>query len=501
MATKEKMSVEYEARIKDSQRGEKFDAMSRASKNALAAILSEDSERLKKLAGRAQLRGLGKIMGGINGELAPHLLSTAAALGWVEGVRILSSLDNQWGASEVNWKTLLPSALGESHDRRPSKFGSAPKNAPYRPLGFACISGSVECAREIIETQWGERRFLTEDDYCWRDQSTLGLLVEHGGGLPLEAYIDAVRGISPPDAISAMAALESLLDGAEGAEAENRAEAEVAQTLSLLIKHGMSIEPKRRALDDQEYDRVEWCFSLWAKSLRESRVGLVEVFIKGGVIVDGPPGHHPLAAAAGQECPARQAQSAQVIKMLIGALPPLTMDNRVGILALERAVDASNWPAATALAEAMSIGADSKDRLIRMAAMRGGQEELCARMALSHLPIEDQAEKSNKASEGEKSIAELAWRREQALGRMREANAYLEAVEGMARRLGFRDQNQKGRPTGPLAGDSQPKNKEEGGDERLDKIKARAAKARADAFLAAGRDGVPKALAGPRGTR
>lgn len=500
MAT-DKNSIEYEAMLINLQKGGKFDAMSRASKSALAAILSKDSGRLKKLAERAQLKGFGKIMGGMNGELAPHLLSTAAALGWLEGVRILSPLDNQWGALEVNWRTRLPSALGESSERRPPTFGSAP-NAPYRPLGFACISGSVDCALEIIEAQRGERRCLTEDDYCWhRDQSTLGLLVTHGGGLPLKAYIDAVGGISAPDAVSAMAALESLLDGADGAEAENRAEAEVAQTLSLLIKHGMSIEPKRRALDDQEYDRVEWCFSLWAKSLRESRVGLVEVFLKGGIIVDGPPGHHPLAAAAGQECPARQAQSAEVIKMLIGALPPLTMDNRVGILALERAVDASNWPAATALAAEMSIGTNSKERLIRMAAMRGGQEELCARMALSHLPIEDQAEKSNKASEGEKSIAELAGRREQALGRMREANAYLEAVEGMARRLGFRDQNQKGRPAVPLAGDSQPQNKEEGGDERLDKIKARAAKARADAFLAAGRDGVPKALAGPRGTR
>lgn len=500
MATKEKMSVEYEARIKDSQRGEKFDAMSRASKNALAAILSEDSERLKKLAGRAQLRGLGKIMGGINGELAPHLLSTAAALGWVEGVRILSSLDNQWDASEVNWKTLLPSALGESHDPRPSKFGSAPKNAPYRPLGFACISGSVECAREIIETQWGERRFLTEDDY-WRDQSTLGLLVEHGGGLPLEAYIDAVRGISPPDAISAMAALESLLDGAEGAEAENRAEAEVAQTLSLLIKHGMSIEPKRMALDDKEYDRVEWCFSLWAKALRESRLGVAEVFLKGGITVDGPPGQHPLAVASGQKDPARQAQSAQMVKMLLDALPSLSMDNGVVLLALERAVDASNWPAATALAAAMSIGADNKERLIRMAAMRGGQEESFAKMALSHFPIEEQAAMSNTASEGAKSIEDLAWRRDQALGRMREAKAHLEAVEGMARRLGFGGQNPRERLALPLAGESQAKDKGAGRDDRSDKIKARASKARAEALSAAALGAIPKAVAGPRAPR
>lgn len=475
---RDKTSVEYAAMTEGFLRGPLFDAMNKASKNALRAVLSEDWESLEKLVAKAELKGFGKIIGGIHSELAPHLLSTAAALGWAEGVRLLSPLGNQWGAIEANWETRAPSALSESSERRPPIFGAAPPG-PYRPLGFACISGSVECAREIIQFQRGEKRFLTEDDYGWHgDLSTLALLVAHGGGLPLEAYIDAVGGVSAPDARSAMAVIESMLDGAVGPDEAQLAEAEAAQTLAQLIKSGMSIEPQMMPSNDKEYDRVEWSFSLWAKSLRESRVGLVDVFVSGGIIVDGPPGQHPLAVAAGAKDQASQERSAAIVKRLIEAMPPLAIDNGVGLLALERAGDAFNWPAATALAAAMSLGADDKARIIHMAAMRGGEEqEQRAQMALSH----SQPEARVGRGRGNSGEASLAKQRELARQRLAEAQAHFEAVESMARRLGFQEASSAAQAS----------------EKGLEKIKARAAKAREDASSAAAASAIPRAVAGP----
>lgn len=346
--------------------GPKIQELSASSQAALAAIFKKDEEALKEAIAGARK----KIAGVISWKtpLAPHLLSTAASIGWVKGMELLMPIDNQWQPQLVNWSTRRPAALGED---KPSSSEDMAfwQDVACSPLGFACISGQAKCVKVILNSQGGRRRWPADLSQS-QGLGALDFLIRQGGVKELKTYLagggDALVE-DPQGTILGLWAIERLLadnrpgnpSGAEPSagmmvEADKRA----AAMLRLLAENGLSATGGRASMGDGgARNRAQ---ALWTSCLRQSAPETTRELLRQGVsanfVKTETGAQRPLSLAASQENPLLHDLSAKTIVALLGAgaqadyLEEAPGDVSGLAPALMFAIHAKNWAAAKALA-------------------------------------------------------------------------------------------------------------------------------------------------------
>lgn len=404
------------------------------SAEALAAIESKDAGRLAAAVATVAGAGIFSFFSE-SGKMAPHMLSTAIASGWVEGARILMPLDNQWSYQEINWATRRPLALGgaQGWDSTKMTFG---EDILCGPLGVACISGQVECAKILLESQQDDKRRRVANFERSDFAGNLDFMIDCGAKKELAVYLDAMGPIAlahEVDKTSLLEAPRALIELASGPYANKHSDAVAGEMLRMLFAHGFKSLAQERLTEGDSSDSVwGWAEDLWGHAIAESCAGIVAALIDEGF----PPQKlayekSPLCRAA-ESLDSRSAFAVDIVSRLLnaGALGE-SVRNREGVAfdAVAAAVKQSNWKIAGLLAEACPLEWSSEQKI------RASEDNVGKQAALNAL-----FEKSAKArSAGEQAAAKqepcLGESLIKAEGRARDAEKKLEDSERTLARL------------------------------------------------------------------
>lgn len=408
-----------------------------ASMEALAAIESRDADRLAAAIGEVSKKGVARLFSS-SGKMASHMLSTAIAQGWLEGARLLMPLDNQWSPVAINWATRRPLALGDKQEWGVVDLAFG-KDIECGPLGVACISGQVECAKMLLARTKDDkrRRVANFPDFS----GNLKFIIATGAKEELRVYLTAMgplgqaQDIDQKNMVEACGALVMLADRRHD-QGHGVGEAAAAGMLQMLLAHGFKDFIQKKTGKSRE--DWSWADGLWTRAIINSWAGMVAALIDEGMPPQSPAyGKSPLRRAAesgGRNTLFAMDVASQLLKA--GVLGP-SIENRkaVALDALEGAVKESNWKIAELLVEACPPDWASEQGIRASVADAGklaALDALFKKSATARIAEEAQDGQDNFLGE---SLKRAEMRAEAAEKRLAESDRMLAGMEALVRRL------------------------------------------------------------------